>query len=1096
MVSSQTHGCPEPEVLAAYVDQGLSLAERARVDTHLASCRQCIALVAGVVRTAEDVSEFMPVVDVAVERAARGGQRTLVGVLTAAAAVLVVLAGPSLLRPWLDRDTGLVSLVETVGGDRSVLGRLTGGLPHAPLGAPSAGGQGGRAAEADRIVLTANKIRESFGERETPSRLHALGVQQLLAGRYDEAADSLLAAAREQPNNARYLSDVAAVQLERARLGLRPDDLPRALAAADRARRLDPSLREAWFNRALAITSLSLTEQAKQAWTEYLARDSASPWAAEARVRFEALSQPTPASLWVGIEQRLAGDIDAALADEAVRAQMTEARQFLETELLPAWAAAVAEGRNAGLERERLRVMADAFMRVAGDALYRDAVAAIDRAEARGSEAVNVLAGAHAQYAAAAELFTADRFSDARPGFTTARDAFAAADSPFEIRAAIELGAIAYATGNGGDTLALLATTLPKAEARSYAFSAGRATWFQGLVAFGQGRLGDAQDRYEATLSTFERMGDAEQIAAAHNLLASLFGYFGDELLAWKHRDAALPILTITRSLRLRYGVLVGAASAVRRQDAEAALTFQNAVVETAESWAREGATAESRSLRATIFFNLGRNSEARVELAAARAALQGVQDEAFRRRLEVSILAAESEIFRQEDPARAVAAAARAIELVDERRDRRRLAQLHLRLAQANVVRGRLDAAGTALARGIQAFEDERASLTDEGRLSTIDDSWQLLETSVQLSIKKGEFARAFAMSERSRMRTLAEIRDPTAVRSLSDVQGTLSGDQAVLALSQFDDEVAVWVIRRDRTQVIMRPLTRLDAKRLVSRHQDEIRYEALIPGAGRDLYNEIIRPVSEHLQGVSRLVVVPDETYQDTAFAAFWDASRKHFLVEDVTLTMAPSVNAYAAAAGRGVKGTGDPLILGGPDGNADDSARAVAGTYPSSSLLTGSDATRSRFFADAPGRSVVHLSAKTSANAAYPLLSRVLLADELGRRHSGAMLGREIAARPMPHTSLVVVDAVEAGSTTRGDGTLSLARAFMAAGVPAVLGTLPGADETATRDLMVDFHRRLASKMAAGEALSQTQRNVLHSNGRRLGAWCALVLYGSDR
>ena len=179
-------------------------------------------------------------------------RRSLAGALAAAAAVIAVLATPALVRPWLERDSGLVSLVDSVGEQRSVLGRLTGGFPHAPLGVPSAGGQDGRAAGTDRVQLTAGKIRESFGERETPSQLHALGVSQLLAGRYDDAAQSLLAASREQPANAQYLSDVAAVQLERARLGLRPDDLPRALAAADRARRLDPSLKEAWFNRALA----------------------------------------------------------------------------------------------------------------------------------------------------------------------------------------------------------------------------------------------------------------------------------------------------------------------------------------------------------------------------------------------------------------------------------------------------------------------------------------------------------------------------------------------------------------------------------------------------------------------------------------------------------------------------------------------------------------------------------------------------------------------------------------------------------------------------------------------------------------------------
>ena len=105
------------------------------------------------------------------------------------------------------------------------------------------GGKMAGAAGTDRVLLTAAKIRESFGERETPSQLHALGVSQLLGGQLRRRRRRrLLAASREQPANAQYLSDVAAVQLERARLGLRPDDLPRALAAADRARRLDPSL--------------------------------------------------------------------------------------------------------------------------------------------------------------------------------------------------------------------------------------------------------------------------------------------------------------------------------------------------------------------------------------------------------------------------------------------------------------------------------------------------------------------------------------------------------------------------------------------------------------------------------------------------------------------------------------------------------------------------------------------------------------------------------------------------------------------------------------------------------------------------------------
>ena len=302
MVDPHANGCPEPEVLAAYVDHGLSLSERARVESHLASCPQCIALVAGAARTVAEVSAHVPDAVVAAEATPFVTRRSLAGALSAAAAVIAVVALPSLVRPWLERDRGLVSLVDSVGEQRSVLGRLTGGFPHAPLGAPSAGGQDGRAAETDRVRLTAGKIRESFGGRATPSELHTLGVSNLLAGRYDDAAQALLAASREQPANAQYLSDVAAVQLERARLGLRPDDLPRALAAADRARRLDPSLREAWFNRALALSALSLRDQAKESWTEYLKRDSASPWSTEARSRLDELTRPTSAAAWTSME--------------------------------------------------------------------------------------------------------------------------------------------------------------------------------------------------------------------------------------------------------------------------------------------------------------------------------------------------------------------------------------------------------------------------------------------------------------------------------------------------------------------------------------------------------------------------------------------------------------------------------------------------------------------------------------------------------------------------------------------------------------------------------------------------------------------------
>jgi len=940
--------------------------------------------------------------------------------------------------------------------------------------------------------LTAGRIRESFGERVTPSQLHALGVSQLLAGRYDDATQSLLAASREQPANARYLNDVAAVHLERARLGLRPDDLPRALAAADRARRLDPSLREAWFNRALAASALSLNADARTAWAEYLKRDSVSPWATEARSRLDELSKPTRAQAWTAMEGRLQVVLDASTADEAVRAQSTEARHFIEDVLITDWANAVAAGETGTRELDRLRVMAQAMLRVTDDALYVDTVAAIDR-----PGSAPTLAAAHRAYAQAAALYGEDRYSAAEPGLRSAAAALAAAGSPFAARAHIDLASIDYVNGRYDQLAQNMAIERQNATAHKYGYVAARASWIQGLSAFVQGRHGDARGYYEDALGAAESLKDAELTAGAHNLLASLFNYIGDDTSTWEHLTAALRGLDITRSLKLRHGLLINAALIVRSVNEETALAIQDEVVRNATLWGREGAIAEAFAQRASILTSLNRRDLAANDLNEARRQVAGGKDPAMTARVEMIVLSAETDLLRSTNPPAAVKAAETAIALASARGDRLRLAQLQLRLAQANIVWGRDAAAQLALERGIAAFEAERRSLSDEGRSSSRDELWGLFETSVQLAIKQRDYDRAFALSERARVRTLAEARAISAPRDLKTVQASLEPNEAILALNQFDNELAVWVIRRTGASVTTRPMTRAQAQQLVAQQQDEVRLEASVPRAGRALYNEIVRPVAAQLRGADRLVIVPDPTYEDAPFAALWNEATRHFLVQDVSLRFAPSATAVSVLAGRERRGTHDTGTLAVGAGElATANARAVASLYRSASLLVGEAATRPRLLADAPSYPVVHLAAPVTSSSTNPLLSQLVVSDNAGVRHSGIVAGTDIASRPMPRTKLVVLDEVETAPSHRGEGTLSMARAFMAAGVPAVVGTLPGANEGASRDLMIGFHREIAQGVSAEQALSKVQRNAIQQNGGRVGAWTALVLYGSDR
>jgi tetratricopeptide (TPR) repeat protein len=165
--------------------------------------------------------------------------------------------------------------------------RLSGGFSYAELrGRVRAGVATSRPPSPD-LRIAAASVEKGLARVGTPAALHAVGVANMLVGDLDRAIPTL-----EQSlsvSDARGLSDLTAAYLARAARDNRPDDLTRALATADRAVTLDPSLPEGLFNRALALERLSRRDDARLAWREYLRVDDTSGWAREARSHLESL---------------------------------------------------------------------------------------------------------------------------------------------------------------------------------------------------------------------------------------------------------------------------------------------------------------------------------------------------------------------------------------------------------------------------------------------------------------------------------------------------------------------------------------------------------------------------------------------------------------------------------------------------------------------------------------------------------------------------------------------------------------------------------------------------------------------------------------
>src|SRR5690606_22888822 len=127
--------CPDPELLAAYLDAGLDPAAREAVVHHLAECDRCRRLLAEIVRVQDDVPAMRPEpVPPGAPPSAFEGHRRLVraawGVVGLALAALLGVTAWTLRQA---PETSQARLASAAGDERTVEARLSGPFPYAPL---------------------------------------------------------------------------------------------------------------------------------------------------------------------------------------------------------------------------------------------------------------------------------------------------------------------------------------------------------------------------------------------------------------------------------------------------------------------------------------------------------------------------------------------------------------------------------------------------------------------------------------------------------------------------------------------------------------------------------------------------------------------------------------------------------------------------------------------------------------------------------------------------------------------------------------------------------------------------------------------------
>jgi CHAT domain-containing protein len=108
-------------------------------------------------------------------------------------------------------------------------------------------------------------------------------------------------------------------------------------------------------------------------------------------------------------------------------------------------------------------------------------------------------------------------------------------------------------------------------------------------------------------------------------------------------------------------------------------------------------------------------------------------------------------------------------------------------------------------------------------------------------------------------------------------------------------------------------------------------------------------------------------------------------------------------------------------------------------------------------------------------------------------------EVYQMELPLTRLVVLSGCQTGIERQynGEGPISFARAFIAAGVPLMVASLWTVDSDASAELMISFHRyRKRDSLPTAEALRRAQLDMLESQDPRYHRpyyWASFITIG---
>lgn len=988
---------------------------------------------------------------------------------------------------------------------RRVESRFSGGFPWAER--RKADSQKTHADESDLEGVAAQLLFESERTRESAS-LHAAGVARALLGSYDESVKGLEQVCQLTPHRASAWNDLAAARYALAAATNDPQRLPAALSTVDRALQLSPSSPEALFNRALILTRLGIRNEAMEGWRSVKQVERDPAWANEADRYLTRLRQDVIPPVMPRLQAALKSTDDRELT-RLVRVYPQDTRIFAETELLPSWAENVHAGAidEAKHRFEELQRVATLLAGVNGDRLMSDVVQNIAKAPA---ETRRRFADAYLAYRQARLHYNEHREGSAEE-IQAAAQMFGRAGNPMEHVARYYAANALFASNRVEESRGQLETLFAILDPNRYPSLVAGAEKQLALYYGFRGMWTASLGHVHRSRTRFAAHGERDNAAFAEAVTGEAYDRIGDFGRGWRHRVAALDILSRTPPNSRSLPVLIGAVHAeIMRGDYESALSLiRIARKEAAQVRKRPDLQAETILREAHVLLIARTADETLRSLAEAKRAGAAIENKGAREWVEAEVAVVEAAIVRSSDPRRAIELVTPAIAFFQSRGLGILLPAAYLERGRAQLARGARNDARADFEHGLRWIEQQRANVAVDIRTSLFDTVPELTGELIALLLADGNDSAAFEVVERARARTLIEalgIADAPSGAGIDAVMAALPANAVLVEYALLPNGLAAFCVTPKGLLV-----HRIDAKpeelrRAIAELRTLIQEREPIADVQRvasQLYAVLLLPLETTIGGAEILYLAPDRFLNATPFAALYDAKDRKYLIQQKQLIVTPSA-AFLTRRSQLRRAMRPALVIADPTGAtggtrldaARQGARDIAALYAAREPLIGPDATIERFIAAAPNSALIHYAGHAhsddTAGGFLPLAP--------SRGSDGRLDATAISRLPLHHTNLVILSACATmrGNASRIEGMPSLSRAFLNAGVPAVLGMLWEVDDRLTARLLWQFHQLLHEGTPPSKALREAQIRMITSSGEELphpASWAAAEILGVD-